>query len=659
MRLTKVQVTNFRCVNDTGEFRVGPLTCLVGKNESGKTTVLQALAGSKPYDNDSKLKYDKLRDYPRRYLGRYDQRHPGGDANVVAATWELDAADIAAVEEVIGAGCMGRNTVVTSRGYGAQVSSWGLEVDQGRVIANLADRAGCTAEDRKALKGAARTSALFATLEGKGTAISAGLATLKGFIGKFRERRSVLAVIDVLSPRMPGFLYFSQYDRMKGDVSLEALKQAVQGDTLTAEDKVFLAFLEFAGTTVDELAGATRFEDLRAQVESASIAITEQIFEYWSQNQHLRVDFDVTAGKAEDPPPLNTGNVMRARIRNELHQMSVPFNDRSAGFIWFFSFLVLFSQVSQKHDNIVILLDEPGLNLHAKAQADLVRYIRDKLLPKHQVIYTTHSPFMVPADDLASIRTVEDVVVDRGRGRPESQGTKVGDDVLSTDRDTLFPLQGALGYEITQSLFVGEHTLLVEGPAEILYLQVASAELNARGRQGLDRRWTLCPANGVDKVQAFLSLFGGNKLHVAVLLDFAEGQKGKVDRLRKSQLLRDGHVLTVSDFCDKDEADIEDMFAPDLFATIVNRTHGLTATKALTGAMLSAANGGQSGRLVKKAEAVVNPLIPADANEFSHYLPSLWLLQHPEAVTGDSAAVLETLNRFERLFRAVNGLLRQ
>jgi predicted ATPase len=40
------------------------------------------------------------------------------------------------------------------------------------------------------------------------------------------------------------------------------------------------------------------------------------------------------------------------------------------------------------------LLDEPGLTLHGKAQADLLRYIEQRLLPDHQVIYSTHSPFM-------------------------------------------------------------------------------------------------------------------------------------------------------------------------------------------------------------------------------------------------------------------------
>ena len=48
----------------------------------------------------------------------------------------------------------------------------------------------------------------------------------------------------------------------------------------------------------------------------------------------------------------------------------------------------------------MLLLDEPGLTLHGKAQADLLRYFADKIIPKHQLIYSTHSPFMVPPDDL-------------------------------------------------------------------------------------------------------------------------------------------------------------------------------------------------------------------------------------------------------------------
>lgn len=118
-------------------------------------------------------------------------------------------------------------------------------------------------------------------------------------------------------------------------------------------------------------------------------------------------------------------------------------------------------------NNLIVLLDEPGLSLHATAQADLLRYMNEKLVPNHQVIYSTHSPFMIDQSDLLSCRTVEDAT----GPNDEVLGTKVSGEVLSTDADTLFPLQASLGYDITQSLFVGEHTLLVEGPSDLLYIQ--------------------------------------------------------------------------------------------------------------------------------------------------------------------------------------------
>jgi hypothetical protein len=394
---------------------------------------------------------------------------------------------------------------------------------------------------------------------------------------------------------------------------------------------------------------------LRARVEAASIKITRQIFEYWSQNKHLKVQFTIDSGRPGDPAPFNTGTVMRARIYNQLHEMTVPFSDRSAGFIWFFSFLVSFSQVKEQHGDVVILLDEPGLNLHGRAQGDLIRYFDEKLKPSHQVIYTTHSPFMVPADHIERIRTVEDVVEQKGPFDFISHGTKVGDDVLSTDRDTLFPLQAALGYEITQSLFVGEHTLLVEGPSDILYIQAVSHQLVSRRRAGLDKRWVVCAANGVDKVAAFLSLFGGNKLHVAVLLDYAKGQKAKIDQIKQTKSLQDGHVFTTTDFIDQPEADVEDLLGPELYLQIVNLAFGLPAGSRLTVAdvlklML------ETARVVLKVDATFR-VMPPETPEFNHYTPASWLIEHPEQLIGDHEAVTTALGRFEKLFGRLNTLL--
>ena len=148
-------------------------------------------------------------------------------------------------------------------------------------------------------------------------------------------------------------MYFSNYNRMSGDVSIEKLKEDTKNGQVSTGDRVFLDFLSFAGTDLDELAKTNQYEQLTAKVEGASIKISRQIFEYWSQNQHLKVRFTIDAGKAGDKPPFNAGTVMRARVYNTLHDMTVPFSDRSAGFIWFFSFLVAFSQVKKAHGNVI------------------------------------------------------------------------------------------------------------------------------------------------------------------------------------------------------------------------------------------------------------------------------------------------------------------
>ena len=132
----------------------------------------------------------------------------------------------------------------------------------------------------------------------------------------------------------------------------------------------------------------TEFEPLIAELEAVENRITSEIFRYWSQNKHLKVKFSFDAGRPGDPPPLNSGWVFRTRIENSRHGVSVPFDERSTGFVWFFSFLVWFSQL-QKHygDNLFLLLDEPGLSLHGKAQGDLVRYFNDRIVPQSPLIY--------------------------------------------------------------------------------------------------------------------------------------------------------------------------------------------------------------------------------------------------------------------------------
>jgi predicted ATP-dependent endonuclease of OLD family len=330
----------------------------------------------------------------------------------------------------------------------------------------------------------------------------------------------------------------------------------------------------------------------------------------------------------------------------------VPFSERSAGFIWFFSFLVKFAQIKKKYGDVIILLDEPGLTLHGTAQKDLLRYFKEQLEPNHQLIYLTHSPFMVPPDHLASVRTVEDVVILDGRGRKQSQGTRIRADILTTDPQTTFPVFGAMGFEVTQTLVIGKNTLLVEGPSDILFLQAASAALKKQGRTFLDSRWAVCPSGGIDKVLPFVRLFYGNKLNVAILTDYERGQKRKLDDLYKSALLEHERITLATEIAGKEEADIGDFFEPELFVELVNRTYGLAGQHALTRPKLMEADNGTI-RLVRKAEAYFR-LLPENIPEYSHYDPALYLLRDPELLEGDEEIKTKTLDRFEMAFHRIN-----
>lgn len=554
MKLIRVRVKNFRSVEDSNEFEIDDLTCLVGKNEAGKTAVLHALYGLKPFRTFS---FDRVRDYPRRFLSRFDDRYEDGKSEIIRTWWEMNDDDVALVERQVGVGTVSSKTVEIWNGIGFDSTYWELKINHAKCLEGLFEKHKLDAVERATVKGA-NTTQEAATILKKYEAKTEKHSALLKDLESFRKSSATLAAIDALN--IPKFFYTSHYDRMAGEVSLVRLAHDKAHNQVSAADQIFLDFLEYAGTSVEELQKARKYEELVAKCEGASNEITDEIFQSWSQNEALAVRIELGEGKPEDPAPFNSGTVAKIRIENQHHRASVPLSERSAGFIWFFSFLAQFKQLKKSAGNVILLLDEPGLTLHGKAQADLLRYIQDRLLPSHQVIYSTHSPFMVPAERLAEVRVVEDVVERDDRGRPVVHGTKVSADVLSVDRDTLFPLQGHLGYEITQSLFIGKNTLLVEGPSDILYLQVLSQALKNRKRQGLDPRWTICPSGGIDKIWSFAALFGGNKLNIAVLCDYGDGDRKKVERLKQSQILKAGQILTAADFTGKKESDVEDIF---------------------------------------------------------------------------------------------------
>lgn len=254
MKLVKAHITNYRSVLDTGEFTLSGTTCLVGKNESGKTTLLQALERLNPYDSTKKC-FNRDLEYPRGYLAEYASRHGDDEAEVISTVWELSEQDIAAVEAELGPQCLASTAVTVAKTYGSETTTWVVVVNEALIVSNLLTRFGIKQAEKKQLS-LSTVREFVAKVKDLGAGTSEEAKAAAAQVSKFRDGSATKAAIDILHARMPKFLYFSSFDRMDGRVHLETLQNAkAQGLKIKPGQQIFQDFLDFAGTSVEELTG--------------------------------------------------------------------------------------------------------------------------------------------------------------------------------------------------------------------------------------------------------------------------------------------------------------------------------------------------------------------------------------------------------------------
>ena len=247
------------------------------------------------------------------------------------------------------------------------------------------------------------------------------------------------------------------------------------------------------------------------------------------------------------------------------------------------------------------------------------------------------------------MRIVQDLSIESNTGSlpDEEKGTKVITDILDARPDSLFPLQGALGYEIHQTLFIGPNNLVVEGASDLLYIQTVSAILQRRGEEGLSPEWTITPVGGAGNVPTFVALIGAQEhLNLAVLIDYRRRQRQAVENLYKMRLLRRRNVLTFADFAVGDEADIEDMLDPEFYLKLLNSEFG---------SCVSLADLPQGGRILGRIESFLdrNPL-PNGAG-FNHYRPARYFAENIGLLEDKLSE--PCLDRFRKAFGNLNALL--
>lgn len=652
MLLKKAKITEFQSILDSGEFEIGDITCLVGKNEAGKTALLQALYRVNPIIENQST-YSVTDDYPRWDVEDYRldvEAKKREHSTVASVVFELEDDDLNSISEVVGDNVLQNNELELSRGYD-NILNFSLSISERMAMKNLIRRHKFTEDLSKKLNACENIAKAVELLNASEQTedVTAVLNYLRivqsngGWVSYIYEH--------AIEDRLPKFLYFDEYNQMKGCANIEALRARKQNHKLEPSDYPLLGLINRARLNLDELTNPTRTRDLKNRLEGAGNHITKQVVNYWSQNRYLELRFDIRPGQIQDPEGMRQGTNIWCDVYDRKHKVTTELGTRSKGFVWFFSFLAWYGDIKKENKKIILLLDEPGLSLHAKAQEDLLRYFDAEVRGANQLIYTTHSPFMVDPSHFDRVRIVQDLGIDSDEDLSHDQeGTKVFTEVLDATGDSLFPLQAALGYEIYQTLFIGPNSLVVEGVSDLLYIQTISAILEESGRIGLSTKWTITPVGGADKVPTFVSLIGSQKhLNVAVLVDFQLKDQQSIENLYKRKLLNKKNVLTFADFIDQDEADIEDIFEPSFYISLVNKEYASSLKKPILVENLN-----QGVRILQRLEDYFKTY-PLQGSNFNHYRPARRLL---EEMPGLKEEISEsTLDRFEEIFKRLNKLL--
>jgi len=652
MKLKSFRVQEFQSIRDSGPVTLDDIICLIGKNESGKTALLRALYRLNPIVAEDG-KFNVTLDYPRMEVEDYRHALESGKRTVavpIQACFALEDDEVREIEQCFGPHCLKSSELTLSKNYD-NAESHVLSVDENEALLHLIQNAVFSEATRDALETADPDAAsLLAVLRAQEQSEEVRRVTR---ILEAIANRNIDGYIwdSFLATHVPKFMYFDEYYQLTGHENIEALVQRESAKQLRESDYPLLGLIRLARLTLPELLNPSNTIELKNKLEGAGNHLTKQVLKYWSQDKHLRMSFDVRPARSGDPSGMQQGANLWGGVFDTRHNVTTELGARSRGFVWFFSFLAWYSDVKRNAGPVILLLDEPSSTLHAKAQYDLLRYFEAELKGQHQLIYSTHSPFMVDPQHFDRVRIVQDNSIEVGAEGIEQTGTKVLTDVSAATRDSIFPLQGALGYELHQALFVDPVTLVVKGAADLLFLQGMSAILEGEGRTGLDPCWTITPVGGAARIPAFVALLGAQKgMTIATLIDNRIADQQKIESLYKDKLLRKANVFTFASFVKTPEADIEDMFGADFYCDLVNIEFASQLTSPIVAMKLTS----QNPRIVQRIEDYL--AAPSRmSGKFNPYRPARYFTEH----LGDLSAKLheEAKDRFEAAFKALNALL--
>lgn len=480
MRLSLFKVQNFRSFHNSGWVSCQDVTALAGVNEAGKSNLLKALWKLKPaFKADNKI---LISDLPR---DKADEMIDSGELPIfVTAKFKLDTSDLALL----------RKNFPTLKPFDTCVISRSLN----------------------------------------------GKYTVEVPVNVPAELESNLH--NFLVRIMPGFIYFSNYGNLDSNIYLPQMlskfnKQGVN-ETSSAKRRTIKLLLMYMGITPEMLAQDLALMSEGEQPEKLSkfsagdLSKLAQTQEKYAQilkdaGEKLSIDFNNwwRQGKYIFEFTLENNN-LRIWVTDEKGNRA-PLEERSVGMQWFLSFFLVFTLESQLfYTNTILLLDESGMTLHGLAQKDLVRLF-ENLSHTNQLVYTTHSSFMLPTEQLNRIKVVfKDV----------DGHSQVSNDLNLNNEHTnelsLYPVKSAVGIDLSTNILSSALSVMVIGQADQTYLNIIKNYVYTSGKvKGYPETiFVVAKANGVDGLAQILAKGRGLP---KVLLPNTEGGLHMQDYLNK------------------------------------------------------------------------------------------------------------------------------
>lgn len=374
---------------------------------------------------------------------------------------------------------------------------------------------------------------------------------------------------------MPNFVYYSNYGNLDTEIYLPHVIDNLERNNITgvaaAKVRTLKVLFDFIGLNPKEILelgedGANlsqdeiekfnkKKEERTVLLNSASSKLTKEFKQWWKQGNYV---FDLRAD----------GKFFKIWVSDEKRPDKVVLEARSTGLQWFLSFyLVFLTQIKTNLKNTIILLDEAGLSLHPLAQKDLLAFFKN-LATTNQIIYTTHSPFLVDTNNIDSVKIA---YIDNDGYTVISNDLRANSD---PKRDTsVYAVHAALGLSVSDIMLNGCQPVIVEGASDQYYLNAIKTYLIASGLFKPSKDVVFMPAGGVKGVSAIASIVSAKGELPYVIIDGDTSGTSFKDKLKKDLYKDEEHkLICLKDFVEGLEAvEIEDIIPFSCISKAIDR----------------------------------------------------------------------------------------